>query len=339
MGSETKLLCRHVFGFGGYQDTAAYFSNVSAYAENGTLIYSNDLTSTDVLEEYGVAPNSAAVCLDGPKRDRLIWLGDFYHTSRIVPASTARWNQIVGTLEYLAAWANAEGLLNISPPLGYPSSLAYDVTLTNFIDYYALEDYQMLGLSALYSYYERTGDLTSVKELYPAYQAVIAALLPTIDTATNLSTITGFLGPASSTAVNALFVQALTGAATIARDLKDTTSARAYTAVARQITHAINTQLWNADLGVYAVSAAFPNDYSVAGISFAITSGVASTARAKRALKTLDNLKLGPGYKDSTLVNSSDPTVNLSPNTNGFLLSAAMLANDTAPVAYLLQHL
>lgn len=63
------------FGFGGYQDTAAYFRNVSVYAENGTIVYNNPLLdATTVLPEFGVETNTASGCMDGAKRDRLVWM-------------------------------------------------------------------------------------------------------------------------------------------------------------------------------------------------------------------------------------------------------------------------
>jgi hypothetical protein len=80
-------------------------------------------------------------------------------------------------------------------------------------------------------------------------------------------------------------------------------------------------------------------NFSVAGISFAITSGLSSSSRAASSLSALETLNLYPGYKDSSEVDSSDLTVALSPNTSGFLLSASMATDITAPVKYLLDNL
>jgi hypothetical protein len=42
-----------------------------------------DTESTyDLLHEYGVHTNSESICLDGAKRDRILWTGDFAHTVR-----------------------------------------------------------------------------------------------------------------------------------------------------------------------------------------------------------------------------------------------------------------
>lgn len=63
-------------GFGAWQDQAAFYRNVVAYdTASRSEIYRNPLTSQDILAEYGTQANLASVCLDGPKRDRLVWLG------------------------------------------------------------------------------------------------------------------------------------------------------------------------------------------------------------------------------------------------------------------------
>jgi hypothetical protein len=75
------------FGFGPFRDQAAYVKNVKVIASNGTTLYTNsmigDTESTyDLLHEYGVHTNSESICLDGAKRDRMLWTGDFAHTVR-----------------------------------------------------------------------------------------------------------------------------------------------------------------------------------------------------------------------------------------------------------------
>ncbi|KAI4789734.1 Six-hairpin glycosidase, partial [Aureobasidium sp. EXF-8845] len=79
------------FGFGGWQDQAAYVKDVKVIASNGTTIYTNPMTNaSSVLPEFGVQSNTADICMDGAKRDRLVWLGDFYHTAGIIGTSTNR---------------------------------------------------------------------------------------------------------------------------------------------------------------------------------------------------------------------------------------------------------
>ena len=51
------------WGFGALQDHAAYFKDVVVASENGTLLYSNPITSSDILAKYGVDTNDQSVCM------------------------------------------------------------------------------------------------------------------------------------------------------------------------------------------------------------------------------------------------------------------------------------
>ncbi|KAK5952291.1 hypothetical protein OHC33_006764 [Knufia fluminis] len=324
------------WGFGPWVDQVALYANISVAAQNGTELYRNSLTDEAVLAEYGVARNNATVCLDGPKRDRLVWLGDFFHTTRIIPASTARRDHVLGTLQLLLDWQNEEGLLPIDPPMGTDPLYAPQVG-----GYLGLADYQTLGLLAFTGYFELTGDIDFAQQLWPGFQKQTSWLISQINTTTGLAEISGFTGPASGTATSAMLVQALNEAATVATALNDTASAKNYTTTASNLADAIDTSLWNEDLGIYSTSLSAPSNFSVADISFAITSGIAShnTTRLTSLLAALEQLSLGPGYKDTSATSTTDPTVNISPNINGFLLSALMRANATMPAKFLLDTL
>jgi len=73
-------------------------------------------------------------------------------------------------------------------------------------------------------------------------------------------------------------------------------------------------------------------------ISAALSGGVATPSQAISCMNALAALKLSPGYKDSTSTSSSG-VVSISPNTNGFLLSALMQTNRTAETRYLFENL
>jgi hypothetical protein len=328
------------FGFGPWQDQVALVRNVSAtITANDTQLYRNAMTDPSVPAEYGVATLDGSVCLDGAKRDREVWLGDFFHTSRIVGVSTGRNDLTSGTLQFLLNRQLANGPLPINPSMGLPVeyiSLAAGSGL-------ALFDYQILGLIAFYTYILDTGDLAFAERNWQKWKLQIEYLFSTINNSTGLVTgespYFGFIGPANGTAVSSCMVQGLRGAATIASLLNDEEANVKYDDMASKIAKGINTHLWNEELGVYGLSTDSMGNFSVAGISFAITSGVASSSRAASSLAKLKDLKLYPGFKDDTNANSSDPTVNISPNTNGFLLLALMMTNTTAPAKYLLDTL
>jgi hypothetical protein len=309
------------FGFGAWQDHAAYVRNVAVTdTATGAALYSNSMTSPDVLAEYGTQANVGSVCLDGPKRDRTVWLGDFYHTARIIATSTSRNDLSRGTLQFLVDTQNDDGELTLNPPLGYDPSGTYNTTGD-------LVDYQFLGLASLHSYVQYSNDLPFVADTWPRWQKVVSFLLSTISATDGLVHVpVAFLGPPEGgSAVSCLAVQALRGLAEIATALNDTSSQQSWTAAADSLAAAINAQLWDDTQGVYVQQAADPSNLSIASTAFCITSGVAGQSRTARSLAaTEERLKLQPGYRDSTAANVN--SANISPNTNGFLLDALLTA-------------
>ncbi|PMD47005.1 glycoside hydrolase family 78 protein [Hyaloscypha variabilis F] len=268
------------FGFGGWQDQAATIRNVSVYdTANQTQLYRNSMTDPNiVLPEYGVHENYASVCMDGAKRDRLVWLGDLSHTTRVIAASTSRNDIIKSTLQYFLDWQTVDGFLPFAAPLGYDSSsastaFAFGVGAASGVDLYGivLADYQILGLLDFANYISATNDLAFAMQTFPKWEHLTGSLLGLINSTTELVDLSvAFLGPGTG------------------------------------------------------------DDYGVSSMGFCITSGVANTTQASQFLSQLPNLKLGPGYKDSSQVSSNDSSINISPNTNGFLLEALLLQNTTS---------
>ncbi|KAB8207990.1 Six-hairpin glycosidase-like protein [Aspergillus parasiticus] len=329
------------FGFGAYQDHEAYFRNVNVYdTENGSPLYTNLLTTEDVLEEYGTQANQESLCLDGPKRDRLVWLGDFVHTARILGVSTSRIDHARGTLQYLLDSQIDDGELAISPNIGYnmkASPNAFAPTGS-----YYLNDYQLLGLISFHDFVQWSGELSWANATWPKWQKQIDWIIGKVNNTTGLISFNAgaFMGPQDGgSAVACTTVQALTGAAEVATALGDSKAASRYQRVAASIANAVNRHLWNDQLGAYSSSLGDIGNFSVSGTAYCISSGVASSNQTARSLATLSQLRLGPGYKDSSDVSDSDPTVNISPNTNGFLLPALFKANATNMGLQLIKNL
>ncbi|KAK2602177.1 hypothetical protein N8I77_008730 [Diaporthe amygdali] len=331
------------FGFGAYQDQAAYFKNAEVHdTANGTSLYSNALTSQAALVEYGTAEVAASVCLDGPKRDRLVWLGDFYHTARILAASTSRVDHSRGTLQFLLDSQLANGQLNISPNLGYDVKATAEAMAAP-AGSFGLPDYQILGLISFGDHVRLHGDVEWARETWEGWQKTIDWLLGKINGTTELVTLPSpyaFIGgPDAGSPVSCATVQALKGVADVAAAINDTESEERYRAAASSLNDAVNAKLWNEDIGAYSYSIYNLTDISVPGTAFCITSGVASPDQTTRSISALSSLRLGPGYKDSSAISSTDPTVNISPNTNGFLLPALFQGNATAEAGKLLREL
>lgn len=321
------------FGFGPYQDQAAYFKDVTVHSKNGTVIYEDSFTSEDVLGEYGVAPLNASVCLDGGKRDRLVWAGDFYHTVGVVAASTAEWKYLIGSIDFLLDRqldeAPFKGLVPISPFLGSPTEYNRVTGLFG-----GLLDYQDLFLAGIGDFYHFSGQASPLKLYWPRIKALVEAKLEFIDPYSGLvaaspefegAPVPNFLGPMNGTAVTGVFAYALEQLADLADVLNDTLAAELYRSTSESLVQAMNDNLWNAELGTYSLSVDSPSNFSLTGIAWAILSGAANSSQATSSIEKLEELRCGIGYR--TLSSEScTPDYELSPNTNGFLLHALFKA-------------
>jgi hypothetical protein len=153
------------WGFGPYLDQAAYIKDIEVVAQDGTVLYTNSLTSTDILEEYVVASNTYAVCLDGAKRDREIWIGDFAHTARELAASTGRYDFIQSMIEYefLGQFTSgsAAGIVPIQNAMG--SGAQYQSVY--YPSQYSETDYQLFFLLTLGDYFALISDTALIPNI------------------------------------------------------------------------------------------------------------------------------------------------------------------------------
>ncbi|KAF7557150.1 hypothetical protein G7Z17_g947 [Cylindrodendrum hubeiense] len=316
------------FGFGAWQDHAAYFRNVVVTdTANGSTLYTNSLKHQKVLAEYGTGENLASVCLDGPKRDRLVWLGDFYHTSRIIGASTGRFDHSTGTFDFLLKSQIENGQLSISPNLGYDPSIASAFAPTGS---YFLEDYQPLGFLSFYHYIRHTNDVAYARKTWNQWEKQLNWLLGKISSTDGLVHFgSAFLGGADAgSAVSCVSAETLYAAADIATTIGKKAAAAKFRESANALADAINDQLWNDATGTYGLSTSDQSAFTVAGTAFCLTSGIASKKQVASAISALDDLQLGFGYKDSSNDDPETTDLNISPNTNGFLLPAILAAED-----------
>lgn len=321
------------FGFGPYQDQAAYFKDVTVTSRNGSVLYENRLMSEDILGEYAQAPLNTSLCLDGGKRDRLVWAGDFYHTVNVVAASTAEWQHLLSTIEFMferqLTEAPYRGLVPISPSMGSPAEFKRTTGL-----YAGLLDYQDLFLAGIGDFYHHTGMLEQLTPFWGQIKALADAKLDFIDPFSGLvaaspefrnTQVVNFLGPMNGTAVTGVFAYALKALVPLALAVNDTASAQLYADTANNLTQAINEKLWNSDLGTYSLSVAAPSNYSLTGIAWAILAGAANGSQAASSFAKLDELKCGIGYRTAS-GEICDGAYQISPNTNGFLLKALFKA-------------
>lgn len=89
--------------------------------------------------------------MDGGKRDRWVWLGDFYITATSIVVSTNEYDTYKGTIEQAFAFAAQSGAVGISNPIGLDADFAQANVGTNSL---ILSDYQLDLLNSIYLYYE-----------------------------------------------------------------------------------------------------------------------------------------------------------------------------------------
>lgn len=321
------------WGFGPWQDQAAYVRNVQVTAQNGSLVYENKMTTPDVLDEFSVAALNASVCLDGAKRDRLVWIGDFYHTSRILTASTARSDYVLGTIGFefqrQRQEAPAKYHLPISPRLGStPESDLESLAL-----YTGLLDYQFLFLAGVADYYFSTADLVGLKPFWEGLKRLAEAMTAFIDPNTGLiagsaeiSQPSFFLGPANGSAVTGLASYVYQKLSPLAIALGDHKEAARYEEIAAKLSDAVNKHLWDESLGSYSEALDAPSNFSLTAVAWTIMSNTANISQTDAMVRKLPELRLGVGYKTDTSVDDSDDSA-LSPNLSGFLLDALFHAH------------
>lgn len=322
------------WGFGPFMDQSAYVKDVQVTAPNGTVIYANAMTdSAAVLSEYGTQSNTLTLCVDGAKRDRVIWTGDFVHTARVLAATTNRVDFIQGMIEnsfnwQLPAGSDGAGLVATQASLGYDTKYKeeyYDAE-------YGITDYQIFFLLIVGDYYTLTNDLAFLTPYWPQIQALVSRLKTYIDPNSGLlgnsydnDYFTAGGSVVNSTAPTALMTLALRKLVPLAEAVGDSTSAASYNATAQSLADSINALMWNPSIGTYSLAVSDADDYSINAISFTILAGIANATQIESSLATaLPNLFYLLGYKD-TYNTGSSLTTQLSPNTQGFLLEALLL--------------
>ncbi|KAJ5618316.1 hypothetical protein N7528_006959 [Penicillium herquei] len=331
-GWGTGDLTEGTFGFGPYLNHAAYFTNVSVFASNGSLIYSSPITSDAILEEYAVASNSYAVCLDGAKRDRAIWIGDFAHTARIIAASTGRFDFIKSMIELEFDWqyppGPAHGLVPIQAYMGAGKQYREVYYPSEFGE----TDYQFFFLLTLGNYFALTNDTGTMDKYWTGTKLLVQTLVDRyLDPSSGLmanAEASWFTaqGTQNATAPNALFVVVLNQLINVANIIGDTDTANAWKELSSNISNAINQLLWNESLGAYSLSLSQPNDIAILATAFTIRAGIASSEQVSTSIDRLGDVFLNIGYKDNSVTGNS-PTTQLSPNTQGFLFESLFIAH------------
>ncbi|KFY52885.1 hypothetical protein V496_08090 [Pseudogymnoascus sp. VKM F-4515 (FW-2607)] len=331
-GIGTSALTDGTFGFGPFLNQAAYYRDVEVIGQDGSVIYTNSLTGDDVYEEYGVAINPRAVCLDGSARDREIWIGDFVHTARMIAVSTGRYDYIESMIDFEFDWQFLDGPGAGLVPMQAPMGIGKQYRAALYPLQFGQTDYHFFFLVTIGDYYTLTNDLDLLSKHWNGTKFLVETLISRyLDTATNLFAASDAFwftaqNTQHATAPTALFVIALKKLVDIAQALGDTETADFYTTLSQTISKAINDQLWSPALGAYRMSLDRLGDTALLATAFTIRAGIANTTQATTGIQKLSDLFYQIGYKDSTAIGNG-PGTQLSPNVQGFLLESLFLAH------------
>ncbi|ORY02852.1 Six-hairpin glycosidase-like protein [Clohesyomyces aquaticus] len=275
------------FGVGAWQDEVAYVKNLSVTdSTNGSSLYRHPLITDDVLVDFETQSNIKSVCLDGPKRDSLVWLGDLYHTVRVVGSNTSQ------TSNY--------GMLAINAPMGYEPETSAPLGPAG-----GLEDYQLLGASSMFSYIRHTNDLDFLRTTWPLWRKQLGWLESRINASDSVLREFSELAAAIDDGATA------SHCTTLANSLVKSIQEKLWNGELGVFSAAVNDR---SNFSVPAIAFCITSGVAT----------TQQATRSIAALRS--QLVLGVGYKDGTKVDAQDPATMISPNTNGFLLDALFRA-------------
>lgn len=326
------------WSFGPYLDQIAYYKDVQVILEDGMIIYTNPMTSDEVYSEYAIASNSHAVCLDGAKRDRVIWIGDFVHTARELAASSGRYDFIQGMIDLEFEWQYPPGPIEGFVPIQAFMGADADNREIYYPSQFGEADYEHFFLLTLGDYFRLTSDTELMGKHWPGTKLLVQSLIeqyldPTTGLLANSSAFWFTAqGTQNATAPTALFAAGLNQLAILATALDDHETSLMYSSLSANLGSSINEQLWSDELGAYAVSIEQNNITSLLAAAFTIRAGISNTTQATSSIESLSEMFYEIGYKDSTGIPNSN-TTQISPNVQGFLLESLFLAHTQLNVS------
>ncbi|RDW84250.1 hypothetical protein BP6252_01840 [Coleophoma cylindrospora] len=322
------------FAFGPWQDQAAYVRNANVVLSTGETVYSNPMTSDDVLVEYGVQTNEMYTCSDSGKRDRFSWLGDRLISARAVMAGTGDARFVWGPAEEAFSRQVSSGQIPINTlfsPLDTKGTLIRTTNLDPL-----LVDYNFDFMQVIFNYWMSSGNNTFLQYYWPKMvSATSYAISRSLDLDTQLygalsapqnvplgSEKGQALGPASTISL----ILGLERMAIMASYLKDNGTANAYRKQAELSRIAIDTLLWNSTDRYYASSVGITG-YDVMDIAQVLLGEVGTVERRAQFLEKLASLKVAAGYINGTRYEDTPRVVN--PYYMSFLLEGLAKFGET----------
>nr|POF09148.1 hypothetical protein CFP56_76277 [Quercus suber] len=263
--------------------------------------------------------NGTSALVDGAKRDKLIWPGDFSISLPGVFLSTNDQYTLKLSVEQLLAQQNAT-----TGQLKYVASPTYESPKSEFIrgveNTYSYT-YHLYNLLALYNYFIYSGDMITLKNNWFRFEQGLSYSLESVDD-TGLAYVA-----ANATSdwlrieANSILAYTLQKAISLAYTLDKTSLITTWQTYYDNIVLTANTKLWDSDSGLFidnTTTTLHPQDGNV----WAIISGIANSTQAtiiSRALKARWGPYGAPAPEAGTTV---------SPFITSFELQAHFLAGQ-----------
>lgn len=189
---------------------------------------------------------------DGPKRDRRLWIADL-RLQALTNYMTFRNNDLVKRCLYLFA--------GLTQNEGRVGACLFTEPKPQ-VDDTALFDYSLAFVSCLHDYYEATGDMETLRELFPTAHRQIELALGELDDrgiVTDRDTWWCFLdwgdGLNKQAGAQAVLIYTVKQSKKMAGWLGDAAGAEEYEAVVRRLTEAALDHLWDEKLGLFVSGA------------------------------------------------------------------------------------
>lgn len=193
-------------------------------------------------DNSGVVGVGSSVLVDGAKRDRTVWPGDYGISVPTDLASIGDMTSIRNGLTTLYQHQDPSGAMPYAgPEVNFPGA--------------ASDTYSLWSLVATAAYYLYSGDRTWLNQIWPQYQRAIQYALDKVD-ARGLMFVTGTSDWAPSSAgetieANALLYHVLETGAQLAGAEGDPSIATSYESKAAALKLATNQLLWDPSKGAY----------------------------------------------------------------------------------------
>lgn len=313
---------------------AAQFQNLQVSDANNATLYQNALNQSSALADFTVpGSNALPLVLDGAKRDRAVWEGDFNIAGPTLYYSSDATDYMKDSLLLLGSYQHGSGFVEGDKD---PAAPLNTTPLGGDVGTYSAS-YSIYYVLNLADYYLYTGDQSFINQEWPVVQnelawsaqKVNAQGLFVTDTSDGLDwhyydgNLTGVV-----TEYNLLYYQTLLDGAALATATGHSSLATTYQQQAAALKTAINGNLFNSAQGIYNISTTNSSGVAQDANALAVLYGVAPSSVVPGILASLKQ-NLATTYGPLSFSSATGFKQYISPFASAYDVWARLQANDT----------